>query len=77
MRMTVVKLTEEGVQRVLQGRAGMTFLVDKFTPSSQADGREVAHVRDYRFSKDNVRGFQIWSLGPRDYTVVVDHTCNI
>ena len=67
----VIKLTLEGERRVLDGRAGMTFIVDSMTPSGQpkASFPWVAHVRDYRYASDR-RDFQIWSLGPQEYEFI-------
>lgn len=57
----------EGARRVLDGKDGMTFIVDCFTKRiNSAD--LIAHVRDYRF--DNGKGYQIWSIGPDGYEVV-------
>ena len=64
-----VNLTERGVPRVLESKPGMTFIVDKVSPSGSYPGQWVAHVRDYRY-KNGAAPFQIWSLGPGDYTAV-------
>jgi hypothetical protein len=65
----VVKLTQDGaLQRVLEGKAGMTFIVDKFT-NDRYGNPTVAHVRDYRFTNGNAL-YQIWSLGLGDYVVL-------
>lgn len=57
-----------GLSRVLDGRIGMTFVVDKFTDTIDNRGR-MAHVRDYRYPTQG-NGFQIWSLGPEDYDLL-------
>lgn len=66
----MVRLKEAGLKRVLNGRAGMTFVVDSFTETLDERGK-VAHVRDYR-GKDAALGreFQIWSIGPDGYEMV-------
>lgn len=64
---TVVRLNQRGVNRVLNGSQGMTFIVDNFTPGLQG---EVAHVRDYRYPGDH-RPFQIWSLAAPDYDIIL------
>lgn len=67
-RFAVVRLTAQGVNRVLAGAVDMTFIVDKVTAGLQGP---VAHVRDYRYGKtDKHRGFQTWSLITGDYEVV-------
>lgn len=66
--LAVVMLTEKGVERVLRGRKGMTFLVDKFTDTVDGRGR-MAHVRDYSFPGPNYQ-WQIWSLGPEHYVII-------
>jgi hypothetical protein len=65
--LTVVKLTGTGWTRVLNGKEGMTFIVDKFTPA--ANGGMIAHVRDYRWTNGGFP-FQIWSLSPDQYEVI-------
>jgi hypothetical protein len=74
----IVRLTKEGVQRVLDGAAGMVFQVDIFTKVEEAqngekvtDGQLMAHVKDYRFPGDHYP-YQIWSLGERDYEMLVE-----
>jgi hypothetical protein len=64
--MTVIKLKREGLHRVLKGSEGMTFPVDNFTRSLRGP---VAHVRDYRFSRE-FKPFQVWSIPPDGYEVV-------
>lgn len=64
----VVMLTRAGEWRVLQGKAGMLFLVDSVT--IRPDGGIVRHVRDYRYEQ-NGKPYQIWSLGPDDCTSFV------
>lgn len=73
--LVVVKLLNP--ERVLDGKVGQTFIVDKFTPSSQPskNTRGVAHVRDYRRGDlfgGIRRPYQIWSLGPNDYEIVFE-----
>lgn len=70
--MTIIKLLQAGCDRVLDSQAGMIFIVDFFTPSSEGD---VAHIRDYRYSNDLVsnkfeKRFQIWSIPNRGYEIV-------
>lgn len=62
----LVRLTEKGVARVLNGAAGMVFPVDKFTVGVSG---AVAHVRDYRY-QGTVRDFQTWSIGAEGYEVM-------
>lgn len=64
--LAVVKLKRPGVERVLNGQMGMTFIVDEFTDS--VGGGRVAHVRDYRFLPDNQ--FQVWSIPEYGYEVL-------
>jgi hypothetical protein len=59
---TIVELLASGVTRVLNGQAGMTFVVDRFTKS--ADGGYCAHVIDLRYNE------QIWTLSPDQYRVI-------
>lgn len=61
--MDVVRLTAEGVARVLNGREGMTFPVDR--PMSFGG----LSVRDYRYPGDGLP-YQRWSLARRDYEPV-------
>lgn len=65
--MTVVRLLEAGLPRILSATVGMTFIVDKFTIGN--DGRFIAHIRDYRHSQEH-RGFQVWSIGPEGYEII-------
>lgn len=67
----IARLLELGVARVLDGTAGMTFLVDTFTPGIAGP---VAHVRDYRYRRDDVgKEFQIWSLAADQYELLPEH----
>lgn len=70
--MEVVKLTEQGARRrVLDGKAGMTFVVDSFG----GVGNKCAHVRDYRYQGcDNSKPWQIWTLGEGDYETIPGFT---
>lgn len=63
----VIKLTEKGLHRVLNGEVGMTFIVDCFTEALSEKG-QVAHVRDYRDPEN--REYVIWSIGPDGYEIV-------
>lgn len=65
--LVIAKLTGTGWTRVLNGKAGMTFIVDKFTPDQ--NGGRVAHVRDYRWPTSGFP-FQIWSLTADQYELV-------
>lgn len=67
MTQMIARLTPAGVERVLDGAAGMTFIVDAITDGH--GGRRIAYVRDYRF-KGDYREFQIWSIGPEGYQLV-------
>lgn len=60
--MHIVKLTEQGTRRVLDGRAGMLFAVD----SIGGVGNLCRHVRDYSRPSPG-RDFQIWTLGAGDW----------
>ena len=62
----VIKLLPEGIARVLSGAAGMTFVVDSFTPGQQG---QVAHVRDYRYPGAHYP-WQIWSIPRPGYEVI-------
>lgn len=66
----VVTLTEAGRDRVLGGRAGMTFLVDSCTESVGQPGKWNVHVRDYACRQPNGKEYVIWTLGPGDYEAV-------
>jgi hypothetical protein len=66
----VVKLTEAGRARVLDGVAGMTFIVDSFTHGQRGP---VAHVRDYRYPGDHYP-YQIWSIGVIGYEIIAGRT---
>lgn len=66
--MLIARLTKDGLDRVLNGVEGMTFIVDEIT---SYNGRRTAHVRDYRFKNEILgREFQIWSIGPEGYQLV-------
>lgn len=67
--MTVVKINEYALSRVLDGQIGMTFIVDKFTYRIDNRG-QVAHVRDYRYPSKLKGDYQIWSIGPEGYTII-------
>ena len=64
--MNVAKLTEKGTVRTLDGKAGMTFVVDSFSNSTSGKN---AHVRDYRYPNDYAK-YQIWTLAPDHYELV-------
>lgn len=66
----VVKLTEAGLSRVLNGFVGMTFIVNRFSDSAIDGPGKVAHVRDYRYRQSPTLEYQIWSLAMRDYELV-------
>lgn len=67
----VVRLTKKGARdRVLEGVAGMVFMVETF--SQVPGGQLMAHVKDERFPDETLgRKYQVWSLGEGDYEVVV------
>lgn len=65
-RAIVVVLKKEGLARVLNGKEGMTFVVNRFTVGLRGP---VAHVRDYRYPGDHFP-WQVWSLGADEYEVV-------
>lgn len=67
--MRVVTLKQGGLSRVLDGRVGMTFVVDRFTDTVDHRG-QMAHVRDYRYP-GTYFPWQVWSLGPGDYEEVL------
>jgi hypothetical protein len=68
----IVKLTERGLSRVLNGQVGMTFLVDSMTPGVAG---VVLHVRDYRYPRDdNGKPYQTWSITADDYEIINDDT---
>jgi len=67
----VVKLTAQGehVGRVMDGREGMTFIVDSHTDRNGGPangGGRIYHVRDYRYASPSWGDFCIWSLAPGD-----------
>lgn len=64
--MKVAKLTENGISRMIDGAAGMTFVVDSF---SDTTGGKNAHVRDYR-RPTAYKSYQIWTLSPDQYELV-------
>jgi len=59
----VVRLTKQGERRVLEGVAGMTFVVDSIGGVED----RCRHVRDYRYGNDSRLGCQIWTLGQGDW----------
>lgn len=62
---TVIRINERGAARVLNGTAGMTFVVERFSPGVAG---EVAHVLDYRYPReDAVGGYQSWSIAADGY----------
>lgn len=63
--MKVAKLTKAGEARVLDGREGMTFVIDSFGGVND----RCANVRDYRFPSGS-RPFQIWTLVPACFEMV-------
>lgn len=66
--MTVIRLLSKGLDRVMDGQIGMTFIVDSFTDKVDNSG-QVAHVRDYRYGR-TIRDYQIWSIGPEGYKII-------
>jgi len=58
--------TRYGELRVLNGKIGMVFPVDKFTNGVAGP---VAHVRDYRYPGDH-RDYQIWSIAADSYELI-------
>ncbi len=60
-----VELTEEGTQRVLDGRAGTVFIVDH-TTNRLGTHETICHVRGLTRSQP-LGSDQIWTLGPQDY----------
>lgn len=71
MTMMIAKLTEGGLDRVLDGKVGMTFIVDSITENGL---RRIARVRDYRYPRiingKRHTDYQIWSIGPDGYQLV-------
>lgn len=69
--MHIAKLKQEGLARVLDGRVGMTFIVDKFTDGVAG---KVAHVRDYRWPPETNMGrpFVIWSIAADGYELITE-----
>lgn len=66
--MLIAKLKREGLERVLDGRVGMTFPVDSFTPGVRGP---VAHVRDYRYFGSHYP-YQTWSIGADGYELLAE-----
>lgn len=73
MTRMIARLTKDGIDRVLSGEEGMTFIVDKITENGL---RRIAHVRDYRFPRmvngEHHADYQIWSIGPEGYQLVTE-----
>ena len=69
--MDVVRITEAGIDRVLNGQLGMTFPVDSYTKRLNSE-ELIAHVRDYRHAESPLRPFQIWSIPPGGYKVITE-----
>ncbi len=67
----IARLNERGLNRVLNGRVGMTFIIDGFTSGVAGD---VAHVRDYRFFGVLGRDYQIWSIPADGYEIISTET---
>lgn len=66
----VVILTKDGLDRVLEGKHGMTFLVDAVT---QGAAGPVAHVRDYRYGDFSIgKHYCIWSIQAYGYVLPGD-----
>lgn len=65
--MKIALINDKGVGRILDGKVGMTFIVDKFTDTIDNRG-QMAHVRDYRFTHFN--NYEIWSIGPEGYSLI-------
>jgi hypothetical protein len=63
--MIVARLTEKGLARVLEGKVGMTFIVDRFG----GVGDKVAMLRDYRYPGDHFP-YQIWAVGEGGYEIM-------
>jgi hypothetical protein len=60
--MSIVRLTKAGEHRVLEGKAGMIFIV----LAVGGVGDRCRHVIDYRYS-DTTQDYAIWTLGEGDY----------
>lgn len=69
----VVRLKKEGLDRVLNGTVGMTFIVDRFTDTVDDRGW-MAHVRDYRYGRGTDSPYQVWSIGPDGYEEIKEKT---
>ncbi len=70
-RFALVRITTNaGAARVLNGKIGQTFVVDKFTERFKTN-ELIAAVRDYRYPGTH-REFQIWSIAPGDYEIIGD-----
>lgn len=65
--MTIIKINKNALSRVMDGKAGMTFIVDSFTDTIDKRGK-MAHVRDYRYNI--LTAFQIWSIRPDAYEII-------
>lgn len=61
----VAILKESGVQRVLDGKIGMTFIIESFSGFEN----RCANVKDYRYPND-VKPYQIWTLPDGGYRLV-------
>lgn len=68
----VVKLTSRGEARVLDGKVGMTFIVDSWTQrvNTSTPDMVIYHVRDYRYASSMRGPWCIWTLSPGDYELV-------
>lgn len=64
----IIRINERGAARVLNGTAGMTFVVERF---SDGVAGEVAHVLDYRYPRDDAAGgYQCWSIAADGYELL-------
>lgn len=66
-RFTVIRLLPMGVHRVLDGKVGMTFIVDYFSREVGEVSERIAHVLDFRTSDSDPA---IWSIGPDGYEII-------
>lgn len=70
-----IRINERGARRVLNGKAGMVFTVER---ASDGLVGTVAHVLDLRYpAKDHVGGYQSWSITRDGYEIIdraTDHT---
>lgn len=67
-----VLLMNQGVQRVLDGKPGMTFIIDSVTETARG-GEYNVHVRDYRLhgeKRNPAEPWCIWTLGPDEYALI-------